>query len=150
MATKLPVEANELLKACGGNEKLAFFAVAYLKHKGDATAAYQEAIAKPGTTYESCKVNGSNYYRRLLDTNLALVLEARNLGWDRVLKKIDTGLEATKIVTSHTEPDYEAPDWGNQHKYMTTLVGLLKGGTSGDDAAVRVTGEEMTIEFTPK
>lgn len=37
-------------------------------------------------------------------------LKSNNINWDRIIKPINDALEAVKVVTSHTEPDYEIPD----------------------------------------
>lgn len=39
-------------------------------------------------------------------------------------KKLREGLEATKIHSSHTEPDQEVPDHANRHKYLETSLKL--------------------------
>lgn len=46
---------------------------------------------------------------------------------DTVLAKVHKeGLEATKIHTSHTEPDMELPDYAVRHKYLDTAYKVKK------------------------
>ncbi len=46
---------------------------------------------------------------------------------DDLLTKVHTeGLEATKINSSHTEPDYAVPDFAIRHKYLETAY-KIKG-----------------------
>jgi len=40
--------------------------------------------------------------------------------------KINEGLDANKIITSHTEPDREYPDYSVRHRYVETSL-KLKG-----------------------
>jgi hypothetical protein len=148
MTSALTTTANDLLAKCGGKEHLALYAVSLIKHKGDKTAAYREL--HPKASDETCRVNGSKNYSELLNTNFSIILEARNLGWERVMGKLDKALDATKLITSPTEPDREMPDWGVQHKYLTTLIDLIRTNGAGQDAGVKVTGQDMTIEFVPK
>lgn len=43
-----------------------------------------------------------------------------------VVEIIKEGLHAKKVITSHTEPDYEYPDHANRHKFLETTL-KLKG-----------------------
>lgn len=44
----------------------------------------------------------------------------------KLMKVHEEGLEATKIHTSHTEPDREVPDYAVRHKYLDTAYKLKK------------------------
>jgi hypothetical protein len=44
----------------------------------------------------------------------------------KIIKKINEGLEATRIHTSHTEPDRIVPDYNVQHKFVETSL-KIKG-----------------------
>lgn len=51
---------------------------------------------------------------------------------DTLLKVHKEGLQATKIHTSHTEPDKEVPDFAVRHKYLETGL-KVKGKIKEDD-----------------
>lgn len=46
---------------------------------------------------------------------------------DSELAKVgQDGLKATKVITSHTEPDFEVPDHPTRHKYWETVLKMKK------------------------
>jgi hypothetical protein len=68
---------------------------------------------------------------------------------DKLAKKIDEGLEATKVVTSPTEPDKEVEDYATRHKYLDTALKLKgKYPESKSGVGVSVTPEGTTIVVT--
>ena len=57
----------------------------------------------------------------------------------QLLKVEKEGLEATKIHTSHTEPDREVIDYPTRHKYLETglkLKGKLKDSPEGNKTLI--------------
>lgn len=68
----------------------------------------------PGVTPQSAAVLG---HRKLKKVNVKEMLEAAGLGYDVYLNKLREGLNATRIVTSPTEPDREVPDFKTRRDY---------------------------------
>lgn len=51
-------------------------------------------------------------------------LDRAGVTTERIADKVNEGLEAKKIHTSHTEPDAIVPDFAVQHKYLETAIKL--------------------------
>ncbi len=61
----------------------------------------------------------------------------KHLPDNKIVKKIEEGMEATKIHSSHTEPDRLVPDYQTQHRFTETALkikGRLKDNPVGEDA----------------
>lgn len=84
----------------------------------------QEAYLKrhPKVTKGSAAVMGG---RMLSRVNLPDVLEARGLGRDVYYKKLKEGLEATRRISSFTEPDVDVPDFKVRRDYHKALGKVL-------------------------
>lgn len=54
------------------------------------------------------------------------LMEESGITDERLKKKLDEGLEATRIKTSLTEPDRVVPDYPTQHKYLETALKLKR------------------------
>lgn len=64
---------------------------------------------------------------------------------EKVLLRHAEGLDATKVVSSHTEPDYEVADYGVRKQYVE-LAYKVKGKLK--DTAVNILNQgEMSLEF---
>ena len=72
-------------------------------------------------------------------------LVERMLPNDKVLLRHAEGLDATKVVSSHTEPDYTVPDHGVRKQYVE-LAYKVKGKLKENVVQVLNQGE-MTVEF---
>ncbi len=88
---------------------------------GNITKAMLDAGYSPNTANTPQKLTESTAWQELME---------KFLPDERLIKKIHAGLEATKIHTSHTEPDREVTDWIAQHKFLETAL-RLKG--KGDE-----------------
>lgn len=64
---------------------------------------------------------------------LAPLLLKHNITVDRYLHNIDEAMGATKIVTSHTEPDYEVPDYTTRLSANKQAEKLLPLNRDKDD-----------------
>lgn len=78
----------------------------YLK-TGNASLAARDTYS---CTLESARRIGSENLSKL-DIKLKELMEAKGLSIGDLIDDIQQMRKATKIVTSHTEPDYEHPDW---------------------------------------
>jgi hypothetical protein len=80
-------------------------------------------VAYPNSKYPSVLANDEldrSYIRAAILTEMDRI--GVNQGF--LAKKLSSGLNATKIHTSHTEPDREIPDFNAQHRYLDTALKL--------------------------
>jgi|ERR1051325_82823 hypothetical protein len=93
---------------------------------GNITAAMRSAGYAESITNDTRKLTNSKGFQELLNEYLP----------DELLTNVHLqGLRATRIHTSHTEPDKEIPDFGVRHKYLETaykVKGKIKDESSGD------------------
>lgn len=83
-------------------------------------------------------VTESKGWNELLDTMLPD---------DKILLRHAEGLDSTKVVSSHTEPDYTVPDYAIRKQYVE-LAYRVKGRLKETAINVLNTGGDMTLEFT--
>lgn len=96
-----------------------------------------EAMRKAGYSEYTARMPG-----RLKKTQGWQQLVDQHLPDEKLVEKVAEGLEASKIVTSPTEPDKEVPDFLTRHKYVVT--GLeLKGKLS--KASVNIQGDKVLV-----
>ena len=63
-------------------------------------------------------------YENVQKLDYPAFLEASGITDKLLTDKINEGLESTKIITSHTEPDREVSDMPTRHKYLETALKL--------------------------
>lgn len=91
---------------------------------GVVSTAMLKAGYSPVTAKVPGKLTKSPTFQQLLD---------QYLPEDKLLQVGQEGLAATKVVTSHTEPDSEVPDFAVRHKYYETGL-KLRGKLRNEDA----------------
>ena len=79
--------------------------------------AMVEAGYSPATAINPTVLTESKGYQELI---------IKILNPEKVLKTIDKGMEANKIITSNTEPDYEYPDWQSRSKFTDQAADMLR------------------------
>lgn len=95
------IKAAKLMVENGGNKRKALL-----------EAGYSQAVAD-----NPSKVMGTDTWKDLLEEYFP----------DSEMLRIGAeGMRATKVFTSHTEPDREVPDWANRHKFWESGM-KLKG-----------------------
>lgn len=92
---------------------------AYLE-TGNATEAARIAYNK------SEKSNRSIGWENLQKIDYQELLEEGGITDSKLISKLNEGLQAQKVITSHTEPDRIIPDMPTQHKYLETALKLKK------------------------
>lgn len=121
-------DINFLLKALGDDEKLTLFFMTWVKHKRNATKAYQEL--HPGVSIEVAGVLGARRLGKVRETGgLTLILDAYGLGADTYFEQLHQGLNATKIIDAVMVDDYgqvqetdaEVPDHKVRRLYHQVL-----------------------------
>lgn len=79
-------------------------------------------------------------HENLIKPNIRSLLEAKGIGIDRLIKSLDEGLEANKIVSAvvtgrdadeRTNDFIEVPDYPTRHKYLET-AGKWSGISTDD------------------
>ena len=94
----------------------------YLK-TGNAT---QSVLKVYGTTYETARVYGARLLAKArIKDSLQFWLEKEGISDKKLAVRLAESLDATKLVTSHTEPDKEWADWNARLKGVE-LVAKLK------------------------
>lgn len=80
-----------------------------IKNKDIGKIEYPEATPESQAVLVSRTLNKQAVVQYIEQGKL-IALKKHNVTWDRIVKPISEALDATKIVTSHTEPDYEIVD----------------------------------------
>ena len=75
------------------------------------------------------------------------LMEAKGITDGMLLDRLHTGLYATKIHSSHTEPDREIEDKAVQHRYLETALKLKKRLT--DAPNVLVVDKTLLLDAVP-
>lgn len=88
----LTTDIAVLEKAFEGDKEMVLFFLAWLKHKRNATKAYQEV--HPDVSERVAAVLGS---RKLRKVDISLVLESYGIGVEDYFIKLNEGLNATKL-----------------------------------------------------
>ena len=83
----------------------------------------KEAGFAPSVVSHPDRVFGSRSWKELI---------GEYLPDEEMLQMAKEGMYATKVHSSHTEPDREVPDWANRHKFWET--GLKMKGMLEKDA----------------
>lgn len=92
------------------------------------------ATIKQKKAFKELVVNGGNISKAMLTAGYSSTIVhateklTRSNGWQELMQKYlpdeelakvhSEGLKATKIFSSHTEPDKLVPDFGVRHKYL--------------------------------
>lgn len=99
--------------------------------------AMLESGYPPATAKNPQAITRSKGWKELMD---------KYLPDDKLLEVHEQGLEATKTITSHTEPDYTMPDYATRAKYLE-LGYKVKGRFIENGVTIQNTGD-MNLEFT--
>jgi hypothetical protein len=71
------------------------------------------------------KQTGRPFKPKTADQELARQLRLQKVSIERVVKTFVDAINATKVITSHTEPDYEVPDHPTRLRAATLLIDLM-------------------------
>lgn len=108
-----------------------------VENGGVVSSAMLEVGYSPAMAKNPQKLTESIGWRKLMDEHLKD---------DVLLRKHSEGLDATKLVTSPTEPDREVVDFAVRHKYLETAY-KLKGRLK--EESVFGSGNEIKILVIP-
>ncbi|NTW30638.1 MAG: hypothetical protein HGA33_05135 [Candidatus Moranbacteria bacterium] len=119
-----------LMEAVGGDEELALFFLAWLKHDHVAWKAYKEI--RPNVTDQSARVMGSQFLARI--NKRAIVESYDGLGLGEYLRQLKEGLLATKVSYERVKNAagdeeieiMEAPDHKTRRAYHRALGEILE------------------------
>lgn len=95
----------------------------YIKNRRAGLNKYQSAI-NAGYSKNTAINAKKDLDQPLKKRGLQSVLEELGVTDKYLIRKAKQGLNAKKIVTSHTEPDYKFPDYNIRHKYLETALRL--------------------------
>lgn len=99
------------------------------------STAMLDAGYAPGTAKNPMELTESKGWHELLEQYFP----------DTVLAQVGTdGLNATKIISSHTEPDYEVPDHAVRYKYWDRILDI-KGKIPKQTTGVEITEGDKSI-----
>jgi len=101
-----------------------------VENGGNISKAMIEAGYSPATAKTPQKLTKSKGWKALVE---------KYLPDDKLLIKHEEALEAMKVITSHTEPDYEVPDHTTRLKAVD-MAYKIKGK---HDVGISITGEKV-------
>ena len=122
-------DLGPLMEAVGGDEDLALFFLAWLKHNRVAWKAYKEI--RPKVTNGTARVMGAQYITRI--NKRAIIESYDGLGLGSYLKQLKDGLTATKkeilVIGSGDEKETlieDVPDHKTRRAYHRALGEILE------------------------
>jgi len=118
----------------------------YFSNGGNATRAVQKVYNYK--SYGTAGVMGSQLLKKLKVT-LSSFMEAKGFNLEMLLVRLSEGMKATKIITSHTEPDRKVTDYAERRKYLQIASKWLGAETTQQEEGQlkrRVVAEEYFNE----
>lgn len=89
----------------------------------------------------SARAIGGENLSKLREVTIAL-MEAKGLSLGKIIDKVNEATDANKIITSHTEPDYEVPDHPTRLKAIEIVARWLR---MEQPANINIQGEKILV-----